>query len=132
MLNILFCPIVADIAINDTTAENWTENAKTWFTSNDVPVFEASFDGDGHTGYGLYCNNTRFSGLVSMLTEGGNIHNLNLKNSYIRGYESAGGIVGYVYGHYTLSPATVSYCSVDNTVINKLLFIIPLIHNIII
>ena len=42
---------------------------------------------------------------------------MNLKNSYIRGYESAGGIVGYAYAHYTLSPVTVSYCSVDNTVI---------------
>ena len=122
----VFFKLAKDIYLNDVLAsdlqnpsvETWSSIFTPWYSvPNKETGFAGDFDGDGHTVYGLYCNNMRFSGLVSMLTESGNIHNLNLKNSYIRGYESAGGIVGYVYGHYTLSPATVSYCSVDNAVI---------------
>jgi len=122
----VYFKLTKDIYLNDVlesdlqnpSVETWSSVFTPWYSvANKETGFCGDFDGDGHTVYGLYCNNTRFSGLVSMLTEGGNIHNLNLKNSYIRGYESAGGIVGYVYGHYTLSPATVSYCSVDNAVI---------------
>ena len=90
----------ADIAINDTSAENWTENAKTWFTSNDVPVFEASFDGDGHTVSGIYYDGTQAGESVGFIPVVGNtaeIRELTIANSVINANKgSAGAIAGSI------------------------------------
>ena len=116
-----------DIHLNDVkksdmlnpTEASWGAKFNEWYSvSNKNVGFCGDLDGAGYTVYGLYGTNKRFVGLIPMLTDGGNVHNLNLKNSFVRGYESAGGIVGYVYGHYTLAAATVTYCTVDNVVID--------------
>lgn len=90
----------ADIAINDTSVENWTENAKTWFTSNDVPVFEASLDGDGHTVSGIYYDGTQAGESVGLIPVVGNtaeIRELTIANSVINADKgSAGAIAGSV------------------------------------
>lgn len=90
----------ADIAINDTSAENWTENAKTWFTSNDVPVFEASLDGDGHTVSGIYYDGTQAGESVGLIPVVGNtaeIREITIADSVINANKgSAGAIAGSV------------------------------------
>lgn len=92
--------LVADIEINDTSAEDWTKNAKTWFTSNDVPVFEASLDGDGHTVSGIYYDGTQAgesAGLIPVVGNTADIRELTVANSVIKaenGY--AGAIAGSV------------------------------------
>lgn len=90
----------ADIAINDTSVENWTENAKTWFTSNDVPVFEASLDGDGHTVSGIYYDGKQAGESVGLIPVVGNtaeIRGLTVANSVINADKgSAGAIAGSV------------------------------------
>ncbi len=92
--------LVADIAINDTTAENWTENAKTWFTSNDVPVFEASLDGDGHTVSGIYYDGKQAGDNVGLIPVVGNtaeIREITIANSVIKADKgSAGAIAGSI------------------------------------
>ncbi len=92
--------LVADIAINDTTAENWTQNAKTWFTSNDIPVFEASLDGNGHTVSGIYYDGTQageYVGLIPVVGNTAEIRGLTVANSVINANKgSAGAIAGYV------------------------------------
>ena len=92
--------LVADIAINDTTAEDWTKNAKTWFTSNDVPVFEASLDGDGHTVSGIYYDGKQAGESVGLIPVVGNtaeIREIKVADSVIKANKgSAGAIAGSV------------------------------------
>ena len=92
--------LVADIAINDTTVANWTDNAKTWFTSNDVPVFEASLDGDGYTISGIYYDGTQAGESVGLIPVVGNtaeIREVKIANSVINADKgSAGAIAGSV------------------------------------
>ncbi len=123
---ITYFKLTNDIYLNDVkerdmiapSEASWGALFNPWYSISSKNVgFCGDLDGSGYTVYGLYCANPRFSGLIPMLTDGGSIHNLSLKNSYIKGYESAGGIVGYVYGDYRLSPSKVSYCTVDKTVI---------------
>lgn len=90
----------ADIAINDTSAENWTENAKTWFTSNDVPVFEASFNGNGHTVSGIYYDGKQVGESVGLIPVVGNtaeIRELTVADSVIKANKGgAGAIAGSI------------------------------------
>lgn len=92
--------LVADIAINDTTVENWTATAKQWFTSNDVPVFEASLDGDGHTVSGIYYDGNQageYVGLIPVVGDTAQIREITVANSVINANNgSAGAIAGYV------------------------------------
>ena len=92
--------LVADIAINDTTADDWTKSAKTWFTSNDVPVFEASLDGNGHTVSGIYYDGTQAGESVGFIPVVGNtaeIKNITIANSLINANNgSAGAVAGSV------------------------------------
>ena len=92
--------LVADIAINDTTVENWTENAKTWFTSNDVPTFEASFNGAGYTVSGIYYDGTQageYAGLIPVVGNTADIREVKVADSVINANNgSAGAIAGYV------------------------------------
>ena len=113
---------VTDADLKNPTVESWNaKNFKNWFTlTGDSVGFCGDLDGDGHTVYGLYANGG-FAGLIPLLADGGNVHNVNLKNSFIYGNTNggaAGGIVGYVYSYWLLSPVTVSNCLVDNIVVN--------------
>lgn len=119
--------LISDIYLNDInendminpTVAAWNSKFNTWYTCTSYSKgFCGELDGDGYTVYGLY-SNTGYSGLIPNLMDGGSVHNLNLKNSYIRGTESAGSIVGFVKAHWKMAPVTVSYCTVDNVVIES-------------
>ncbi len=92
--------LIADIEINDTSAADWTKNAKTWFTSNDVPVFEASLDGNGHTVSGIFYDGTQageYAGLIPVVGNTAEIRNIVIADSVInanKGY--AGAVTGAV------------------------------------
>lgn len=118
--------LTKDIYLNDVkmgdleapSEASWGAKFNPWYSANNKEHgFNGDLDGNGFTVYGLYCPNTRFSGLITVLTDGGNIHNLNLKNSYIKGYECAGSIVGTASGNYLLASTSVSYCTVENVVV---------------
>ena len=116
-----------DIHLNDVTAEDlatastesWNTKFNSWYKVTSYSKgFCGDLDGAGYTVYGLY-SNTGYSALIPVLLDGGKVHHVNIKNAYIYGSESAGGIVGFVKSHYTLSPVEVSYNTVDNVVISS-------------
>ncbi len=91
----------ADIVINDTTAANWTDNAKQWFTSNDIPAFEGTLDGNGHSVSGLYYSGDQegeAAGLIPTLGSKAIVKNLTVKDSVLNGKEgqNIGAISGFV------------------------------------
>lgn len=92
--------LIADIEINDTSIENWTEKAKTWFTSNDVPTFEASLDGNGYTVSGIYYDGSQvgeYAGLIPVVGNTAEIRDITIANSVINANKgAAGGIAGTV------------------------------------
>ena len=105
----------ADLA--NTTEAHWTSKFNAWYSTTSYSKgFCGDLDGAGFTVYGLYTNKG-YAGLIPVLMDGGNIHNLNLKNSYVLGTEAAGGLVGFVKAHWKMSPVTISYCTVDNIVV---------------
>ncbi|MCQ2209990.1 MAG: InlB B-repeat-containing protein [Paludibacteraceae bacterium] len=65
--------------------------------------FEGTFDGAGHTISGLYFNqDASYAGLFGRSTKGGSIKNVGVVDSYIKGKDYVGGIVGY-NGNCTVS-----------------------------
>ena len=87
----------------DSTAElfKWTPIGK----SDNAP-FTGHFDGDGHTISGLFVNtNGRFNGLFGYCSC--TIKNLNIENSWVRGAESSGAVVGAIEGGSVLKNITV-------------------------
>ncbi|MBP3390121.1 MAG: InlB B-repeat-containing protein, partial [Clostridia bacterium] len=116
-----------DIYLNDvkaadmqnTTEAHWASKFNTWYSQTSYSKgFCGDLDGAGYTVYGLYANKG-YAGLIPVLMDGGNIHNLNLKNSYVYGTESAGGLVGFIKAHWTMSPVSISYCTVDNIAVES-------------
>lgn len=62
--------------------------------------FQGSFDGNNYTISNIFINNADdYQGLFGAVL-GGTIKNLNIDNSYIKGNNYVGGIVGYVEGYY--------------------------------
>lgn len=62
--------------------------------------FYGTFDGNGHTIYGLYINDSsaKYSGLFGYIAEDATVKNLNVADGYICGGEATGGIVGLCKG----------------------------------
>jgi len=101
-----------DIVLNNTT--NW----QNWATDNTeleqwTPIgtsskpFQGTFDGDGHVVSGVYINSTNNdAGLFGYLGIGGIIKNLGVADSYIKGGNNVGGLVGGSQGTITNSYAT--------------------------
>lgn len=106
--------LLNDIYLNDTSGwEGW--NASTTGLNNFKPIgvgyaFSGSFNGCGHTIYGLYVNdsNIYYNGLFGKVHGSGTIKNVNVQNSYING-SACGGIVGYVES-YDYSTFNVVNC----------------------
>ncbi|MCQ2121747.1 MAG: InlB B-repeat-containing protein [Fibrobacter sp.] len=67
-------------------------------------MFKGTFDGAGHTISGLYFNDdkTSYAGLFGRSTINGSIKNVGVVDSYIKGNEHVGGIVGH-NGNCTVS-----------------------------
>lgn len=88
--------LTADIIINDTSAENWTDTAKKWFTSNDTPALTGTFNGNGHTVSGIYFDGTQageYAGLIPVLGSNAAVKNVTIANSVLNGKNGAVGAV---------------------------------------
>jgi len=106
-----------DIYLNDMSNwNNWgTADPKNKWTpigtgtGSPANAFAANFDGNGFAVRGVYINvTTNYAGLFGRVT--GNVHDLGVEQSYIKGYERIGGIAGYNGGNITkcYSTATVT------------------------
>lgn len=94
-----------DIAINDTTAADWTKNAKKWFTSNDVPEFKGSLDGNFKTISGIYYDGNQsgdYAGLIPVVGSPAVINKLNIVDSSITANKGAAGAVAGAVGEKAL------------------------------
>ncbi len=114
------CAILTDdLVVNDKVLKDhkpvssnlrkWTPigwNADTADHVNYPNTYAGTFDGNGHTIWGLYCNepDMDYVGLFGIVTEGV-IKNLSVKDSYFRGFDYVGGIVG------AINPDTYSECA---------------------
>ena len=115
-----------DIYLNDINQDNWQDKAKAWGTTwTPANYFGGYFDGQGHTIYGIYydeSNYQHFTGLFGCLGIGARISNVHIRNSVIRTIgNDAGAIAGSVDTRGSAPNPTViiSGCSVDNTVTIK-------------
>ena len=92
--------LTADILLNDTT--NWTSwnestaPANSWTPiGSDANPFTGTLDGDGHSVSGIYVNsNKHYQGFVGYLGVNGIIQNIGVKESYVKGVWSTGGVCG--------------------------------------
>ncbi len=96
----LYYKLTADIMINDTSDENWTENALEWFTSKDVDNFKGNLDGNGYTISGIFFSDIDSgvsAGLIPV-ADSATITNLTIADSYICGgaASSIGAVIGRV------------------------------------
>ncbi|MBO5020983.1 MAG: InlB B-repeat-containing protein, partial [Clostridia bacterium] len=126
---VTYFKLIKDIYLNDINendlknpnAESFNSMFNSWYTLNGTGKgFCGELDGGNHTVYGLFASGG-FAGLIPVLTDSGKVHHINMKYSYVNGSAkggSAGVIVGYVGGHYTLSPVEVTYSTIDNSVVN--------------
>ncbi|MBO5211605.1 MAG: InlB B-repeat-containing protein [Clostridia bacterium] len=122
---ITYFKLTSDIVLNNVDANDltnpttatWDTKYKKWFTpESESTAFCGELDGDGHTVTGLYSKGA-YAGLIPLATDGAQIYNINLKNSYTNGTHTAGGIIGYVPGHYSLKNIGVNYCSIDKVTV---------------
>ena len=91
--------LTADIYLNDVSTADWTANAKSWYTSDDVKGFDGIFDGNGFTIYGLYNKDVAagtYAGLIPVLASAGELRNVKIDDAYLSGSEGA--TVGTVVG----------------------------------
>ena len=108
----------ADIKINDTSIDNWTQIAKMWFDTSQTAKFSGTLDGAGYTVSGIYYYGTGFSSLIPIV-KGATIKNIRLSNSYLENTGSTNdhnvsGIASYING-----ALTVDSCIIDDTVTIK-------------
>ena len=91
--------LTADIYLNDTSAADWTKNAKQWYTSADVNSFAGVFDGNDFTIYGLYNKDVKsgvYAGLIPVLASAAELRNIKIDNAYLSG--NSGANIGAVVG----------------------------------
>ncbi len=91
----------SDITINN----DLSNNAKQWFTSNDVPAFEGTLDGKGYTVSGIYYDGTQageYAGLIPVLGSNAVVKNIKIADSALT---AKNGAVGAVAG------ATADMCA---------------------
>ncbi len=126
-----FC-LTEDIYLNDVFDSKWTEKSprewaflNKWTINANVQGFRGSFDGNGHTVYGMYYENPNdwaaVMGLIPFASGSAVISNVNVRHSYVKasGYNgNIGGIVGFVNVNSdgSASNVTITKCVVDNTV----------------
>lgn len=111
--------LTADINLNDTTDADWTKNARKWFTSNDVPEFNAVLDGNGHTVRGLYYDGTHegeYAGLIPVIGSGALIKNITVEKSEINADKGAAAAVIGTVGEKCQKVVKVNAVTVKDTV----------------
>lgn len=98
--------LIADIKFNDTSLENWKENARRW--SSITNRFKGNFDGKGHTISGIYYDGTENNVGLFCVAQNANIENLILDNSFIKSSGFAiGGVLGQAVGTVNLNECYV-------------------------
>lgn len=112
--------LTEDIYLNDTAdVDQWekTPPANQWIpigktgNMNEKDVFRGTFDGGGHTVFGIYCNRTEENTGLFGNINGGAVKNLRIEQSYVCGTNYVGALVGYAsWG------ATVTNCYSSATV----------------
>ncbi len=100
-----FFKLTTDITLNQYEAFlYWQHTAAEWTPIGIGNYFYGSFDGDGHQVSGIYIDNVlQFEGLFGYIVEG-SVKNLQVTDSYIKGYKNVGGVAGEI------SYSTVSSC----------------------
>lgn len=96
--------LVADVTINtgvllDGALTENTEDLVLWIPiGNTAAIYRGTFDGNGHKISGLYVVSSEERVGLFGDTSGATICDLTLEDSYIKGANYTGGIVGYLYG----------------------------------
>ena len=100
-----------DIVMNDTSSENWTENAEKWNGGKLTTIysFKGTFDGNNHSIIGMYTS----TGLFGKFS--GTLKNLTIKDSVINSstdymVSNVGAFVGSLTG-------TVENCNLEDTTV---------------
>ena len=103
------CTLTADI---DLTGKEWTPIGS--YINYTYTGYTGTFDGQGHTIFGLTINQVRDAvGLIGCIDKGGIVKNVKLKDVNITGDGYfVGGVAGTNYG-------TIENCSVDGTLTNN-------------
>ena len=103
------CTLTADI---DLTGKEWTPIGS--YINYTYTGYTGTFDGQGHTIFGLTINQVRDAvGLIGCIDKGGIVKNVKLKDMNITGDGYfVGGVAGTNYG-------TIENCSVDGTLTNN-------------
>ena len=109
--------LTSDIYLNDVSSDDWTASAQNW--DDTQQRFKGSFDGDGHTIYGLYYNgSTNYAGLFCFVQSNKipvEIKNIRLsKVSITTSGDYAGAFAGFEYNNGT--GYTYTNCIVDDSV----------------
>ena len=86
--------------------------------SGGTPGFQGHFDGNGATVYGAWINGGNYAGLFPCASGTVTIKNLNVKLSYFKATNAAGGLIGYYAGAGT-GTLTVENCSVTDCYIES-------------
>ncbi len=117
-----YIKLTDDIYLNSTVYDDWYQNSPNLWNDGVsrggvTTGFCGTFDGDGHTIYGMYINsNIAFNALFPLTWENAVIKNLNIDDSYIVTTKndniSTGVIVGYIGGGNT----TIENCYVGSGV----------------
>ena len=117
-----------DIYVNDTSDSGWKDNnPAVWYNrTNDDIVFSGSFDGRGHTVYGLYVNiepdpsssamSNDGTGLFPVCDARASIMNVHIRDSYISGKSYVGSVAGRVKKYNDETELRIIGCSADGTV----------------
>lgn len=112
--------LTQDIYLNDISKTNWTNGANKWYAGlASYYYFGDTFDGAGHTIYGIYLDTDKIVGLFPSLAEGAVIGNLTISDAYIRttnGYASA--IAGTTQEFNSDKSIKISCCAVVNSKIS--------------
>ena len=110
--------IVADIKLNDTVAEDWTDDAKQWFAYNSSSEFPGTFagtlNGAGNTISGLYYNGDKFYVGLFVSSKGATYNNIIVKDSVLTSSNTGGSVA--VFTGYVGGAITYNNCYIDETV----------------
>ena len=111
-----------DITLNtellDANGEPNTGTHDTWRPiggNSSDNCYKGTFDGDGYTISGLYCDGSSNVGLFACVGAGGTVKNVNIADSYVSGSENVGLLCG-ANGGNGYNGGTIVNCTVSGTV----------------
>ncbi len=93
--------LTADIVVNEGTMTAESTDVRVWTPiGNNNNKYTGTFDGNGKTVSGLYCemSDSKFVGFFGYAGEGSEIKNIGVINSYFNGGTRVGSVAGVTYG----------------------------------